>query len=259
VIVRRAATVLAPARAAWHVGTVMSATAETASARRIVLDVPTWPGNDAGQHLDVRLTAPDGYQATRSYSVASSGPSTAVELVVAEVPDGEVSPFLVHDLQVGDLVEVHGPLGAFFVWRPPGGGDDPVGMRPVQLVAGGSGVVPLLAMVRAHVTAGDATPFRLLYSIRTPDDVFFPDELAAAAKSGAIGLDLVYTRATPPGWVDPPGRLTHTGVSQRVIPASDNPRVFVCGPTGFVEATAQALVDLGHWPASIRTERFGGT
>jgi ferredoxin-NADP reductase len=259
VIVRRAATAVAPARAAWHVGTVTSASAETASARRIVLDVPTWPGNDAGQHLDVRLTAPDGYQATRSYSVASFGPSTSVELVVAEVPDGEVSPFLVHDLRVGDVVEIHGPLGAFFVWRPPGAGDDPAGMRPVQLVAGGSGVVPLLAMVRSHAAAGDATPFRLLYSVRTPDDVFFPDELDGAASSGALGLDLVYTRSTPPGWADLPGRLTHTGVSQRVIPAADNPRVFVCGPTGFVEAVAQALVDLGHRPASIRTERFGGT
>lgn len=258
-IVRRAATAVAPARAAWHVGTVISATAETASARRIVLDVPTWPGNDAGQHLDVRLTAPDGYQATRSYSVASSGPSTSVELVVAEVPDGEVSPFLVHDLQVGDIVEIHGPLGAFFVWRPPGVVDDPASTRPVQLVAGGSGVVPLLAMVRSHAAAGDATRFRLLYSVRTPADVFFPDELAAAASSGALDLDLVYTRSTPPGWADPPGRLTHTGVSARVIPADENPRVFVCGPTGFVEAVARALVDLGHRPASIRTERFGGT
>jgi len=259
VIVRRAATALAPARAAWHVGTVTTASAETASARRIVLDVATWPGNDAGQHLDVRLTAPDGYQATRSYSVASSGPSTSVELVVAEVPDGEVSPFLVHDLQVGDAVEIHGPLGAFFVWRPPGADDDPFGMRPVQLVAGGSGVVPLLAMVRSHAAAGDATPFRLLYSVRTPADVFFPDELAVAAASGALGLDLVYTRETPEDWPDPPGRLTHTGVSRRVFPKTDNPRVFVCGPTGFVEAVAQALVDLGHPPASIRTERFGGT
>jgi ferredoxin-NADP reductase len=259
VIVRSAARAVAPARAAWHVGTVTSASAETASARRIVLDVPTWPGNDAGQHLDVRLTAPDGYQATRSYSVASSGPSTSVELVVAEVPGGEVSPFLVHDLQVGDAVEIHGPLGAFFVWRPPRDGDDPAGMRPVQLVAGGSGVVPLLAMVRAHAAAGDATPFRLLYSVRTPDDVFFPDELAAAAASGAIGLDLVYTRETPADWPDPPRRLTHTGVARRVIPVADDPRVFVCGPTGFVEAVARALVDLGHRPASIRTERFGGT
>jgi len=259
VIVRSAATRPAPVRAAWHTGTVTSALPETASARRIVLDVPTWPGNDAGQHLDVRLTAPDGYQATRSYSLASSGPGTSVELVVAEVPDGEVSPFLVHDLRVGDDVEIHGPLGAFFVWRPPSDSDDRAGMRAVQLVAGGSGVVPLLAMVRSHVTAGDATPFRLLYSVRTPADMFFSDELAAAAEQGAVQLDLVYTRSAPPEWPDLPGRLTHTSVEARVVTAADEPRVFVCGPTAFVEAVAHWLVDLGHRPASIRTERFGGT
>ena len=258
-IVRRAATRPALVRAAWHTGTVTTAAAETASARRIMLDVPTWPGNDAGQHLDVRLTAPDGYQATRSYSLASSGPGTSVELVVAEVPDGEVSPFLVHDLRVGDDVEIHGPLGAFFVWRPPSDADDRAGMRAVQLVAGGSGVVPLLAIARSHVAAGDTTPMGLLYSVRTPSDVFFPDELAAAAASGAISLDLVYTRSTPPGWAEPPGRLTHTGVEARVVPAAWDPLVFVCGPTGFVEAVAQSLVDLGHRPSSIRTERFGGT
>jgi ferredoxin-NADP reductase len=254
VIVRRAAT-----RAAWHVGTVTAASSETPSARRVALEVPTWPGNDAGQHLDVRLTAPDGYQATRSYSLASSGPSPSVELVVAEVPDGEVSPFLVHDLRVGDQVELHGPLGAFFVWRPPSEEEAAAGMRPVQLVAGGSGVVPLLAMVRAHVEAGDATPFRLLYSVRTPSDVFFDEELAAAGGSGAIQFDLVYTRSAPPDWPDPPGRLTHTSVEARVVPAGEEPRVFVCGPTAFVEAVARWLVDLGHRPASIRTERFGGT
>ena len=179
--------------------------------------MPTWPGNDAGQHLDVRLTAPDGYQATRSYSVASSGPSTSVELVVAEVPDGEVSPFLVHDLQVGDVVEIHGPLGAFFVWRPPGAEDDPAGTRPVQLVAGGSGRRAAAGDGPVPRAAGDATPFRLLYSVRTPDDVFFPDELAAAAASGALGLDLVYTRSTPPGL----GRPAGAADAYRRLPASD--------------------------------------
>ncbi len=257
-IVRSAATRFPRVRAAWHTGTVTTASLETPSARRVVVHVPTWPGNDAGQHLDVRLTAPDGYQATRSYSLASSGPSPSVELVVAEVPEGEVSPFLVHDLRVGDTVELHGPLGAFFVWRPPANADT-AGMRPVQLVAGGSGVVPLLSIARAHAAAGDATPMRLLYSVRTPDDVFFGDELRAAAASGAIQLDLVYTRSAPAGWDQPTGRLTHTGVSARTIPADEDPLVYVCGPTGFVEAVAGWLVDLGHPPASIRTERFGGT
>jgi len=258
VIVRSAATRPPRVRAAWHTGTVTVASLETPSARRVVVDVPTWPGNDAGQHLDVRLTAPDGYQATRSYSLASSGPAPSVELVVAEVPEGEVSPFLVHDLRVGDTVELHGPLGAFFVWRPPVDDDD-AGMRPVQLIAGGSGVVPLLAIARAHAAAGDATPMRLLYSVRTPVDVFFADELAKAAADKAIQLDLVYTRSTPQGWADAPGRLTHTGVASRVFPADEDPLVYVCGPTSFVEAGAGWLVDQGHPPASIRTERFGGT
>jgi ferredoxin-NADP reductase len=252
VIVRRAPAV----RAAWHVGTVSAAVLETPSARRIGLDVPTWPGNIAGQHLDVRLTAPDGYQATRSYSLASSGPAMSVELVVAEVPDGEVSPFLVHDVAVGDQVELHGPLGAFFVWRPPAEG---AGMRPVQLIAGGSGVVPLVSILRAHVAAGDATPMRLLYSVRTPADMFYAGELAAAGSSGASRVDIVYTRATPEGWAEPAGRLTHTGLEHRAIPAAEDPLVFVCGPTAFVEAVAEWLVELGHRPTSIRTERFGGT
>jgi ferredoxin-NADP reductase len=258
VIVRSAATRSPRVRAAWHTGTVTVASLETPSARRVVVDVPTWPGNDAGQHLDVRLTAPDGYQATRSYSLASSGPAPSVELVVAEVPEGEVSPFLVHDLRVGDTVELHGPLGAFFVWRPPADGDT-AGMRPVQLIAGGSGVVPLLAIARAHAAAGDATPMRLLYSVRTAADVFFANELATAAADKAIQLDLVYTRSTPQGWADAPGRLTHTGVASRVFSADEDPLVYVCGPTNFVEAVAGWLVDQGHPPASIRTERFGGT
>jgi ferredoxin-NADP reductase len=252
VIVRRAPAV----RAAWHVGTVSSLVAETPSARRVVVDVPTWPGNVAGQHLDVRLTAPDGYQATRSYSLASSGAEMSVELVVAEVPNGEVSPFLVHEVMVGDQVELHGPLGAFFVWRPPA--DGAVDARPVQLIAGGSGVVPLVSILRSHVAARDATPMRLLYSVRTPEDVFFASELEAAS-SGAAQVDLVYTRTTPPGWAEAPGRLTHTRLSSRVLPADQDPLVFVCGPTAFVEAVAQWLVELGHRPTSIRTERFGGT
>ncbi len=254
-IVRRSAEAGARPRTAWHTATVAAVSAETPGARRLVLDVPTWPGNLAGQHVDVRLTADDGYQATRSYSLASSGPAPRIELVVAEVPDGEVSPFLVHDVAVGDAVEVHGPLGAFFVWTPPGGEGAP---RPVQLVAGGSGVVPLLAMARAHAGAGDATPFRLLYSVRAPEDVFFRDELAAAVGE-TFRLDLVYTRAAPDGWPQRPGRLTRAAVEALVAPTDESPSVFVCGPTAFVEAVAQWLVELGHQPAAIRTERFGGT
>lgn len=258
-IVRRSVGGGARTRAAWHVATVASAVAETPTARRLALDVPTWPGNIAGQHVDVRLTAPDGYQATRSYSLASSGPDPRVELVVAEVPDGEVSPFLVRDVGVGDGVEIHGPLGAFFLWTPPEAGAPAEAVRrPVQLVAGGSGVVPLLAMARAHAAAGDATPFRLIYSVRTPEDVFFRDELLAA-RSEAFRLDVVYTRETPEGSPSPPGRLTRDRVDELVVGAAEQPDVFVCGPTSFVEAVAQWLVELGHRPGAIRTERFGGT
>jgi ferredoxin-NADP reductase len=240
---------------AWHTATVADIRAETPTAQRIELDVPTWPGNDAGAHLDLRLTAPDGYQASRSYSIASSGDGTRVLLAVDEVPDGEVSPFLVHDLRVGDEIEVHGPLGAFFVWTPP----TEAAARPVQLIAGGSGVVPLFAMAQAHATAGDASEFRLLYSVRTPADVFFADEIAALAASGAVDLDLVYTRVAPPAASVPPGRLTAERLRDAVVPADRVPRVYVCGPTPFVEAVSRWLLAAGHRPGDIRTERFGGS
>ncbi|MFE7504505.1 FAD-binding oxidoreductase [Promicromonospora sp. NPDC057488] len=238
-------------RVSWHTGTVVETRRETPSAVRITLDVPTWPESPAGAHLDVRLTAPDGYQASRSYSVASAAPSGEVVLAVDEVPDGEVSPFLVHDLRPGDQVELHGPLGAFFVWRP---GQS---TRPVQLVAGGSGVVPLYAMAAAHGAAADTVPFRLLYSARTPADVFFADELAALAGPD-LGLDLVYTRAAPDGWPDPVGRLTRETLAARTVPAEQRPHVYVCGSTVFVETVARWLQDLGHAAADIHTERFGG-
>lgn len=242
--------------AAWHAATIVESTVEAQTARRIILDVPTWPGNDAGSHLDVRLTAPDGYQATRSYSIASASEGTRVSIAVAEVPTGEVSPFLVHDLRVGDQVEVHGPLGAFFVWRPS------TTPRPVQLIGGGSGVVPLVAMAAAHAASSDASPFRLLYSVRTPEDAFFTSELAGFADDGAshpLAIDWVYTREAPPGWPTPPGRLTREQLAALVVPAADDPLVFICGPTPFVEAVSSWLIDLGHSPGSIRTERFGGS
>ncbi|WP_419704065.1 FAD-binding oxidoreductase [Promicromonospora sp. NFX87] len=237
--------------AAWHVATVVETRHETPTAARLVLDVPTWPGSAAGSHVDVRLTAPDGYQASRSYSIASSTPAGQVVLAVDELPDGEVSPFLVREVRPGDQLELHGPLGAFFVWRP---GES---TRPVQLVAGGSGVVPLYAMAAAHGAAGDDSPFRLLYSVRTPADVFFTDELTALA-GPAFGLDLVYTRNAPDGWPDAVGRLTRESLAARTIPAAERPRVYVCGSTGFVEAVAGWLQELGHPAADIHTERFGG-
>ena len=237
--------------AAWHTGTVVELSPETPTARRIVVDVPTWPGNDAGSHLDIRLTAPDGYQAQRSYSIASAEEGTRVVLAVDELPDGEVSPFLVHELAVGDEVELHGPLGAFFVWRPPE--PDDTAPAPVQLIAGGSGVVPLYAMLSAHAAAGDPTEFRLLYSVRTPDDVFFRTELEAL-----MGIDFMYTREIPDGWATPAGRITKAALQAATFAPDRAPRIYVCGPTAFVEVVADWLLELGHDTASIRTERFGG-
>lgn len=234
----------------WKVGTVTGVRAETPTGRSLTIAVDDWPGNLAGQHLDLRLTAPDGYQAVRSYSIASVGDGASVQLAVDRLPSGEVSPYLVDEVLPGDQLEVRGPLGRWFVWTP----DD---TRPVQLIAGGSGVVPLVAMARAHAASGSPASFRLLYSVRTPEDRFFADELASL-ESDSFRVDYVYTRTAPPGWPTPPGRVTHELIEHRAIPAAETPAVFVCGPTGFVEAVARSLVDLGHDPQNVKTERFGG-
>lgn len=234
---------------AWHPAHVASATALTAHSRALLLDVDGWPGNLPGQHLDVRLTAEDGYQAERSYSIASFGAGTAVELAVDEIVDGEVSPYLVRDVQPGDFLEVKGPLGEYFVWRA----EDP---SPVQLIAGGSGVVPLLAMARARLASRSSAPFRLLYSTRSSGDAMYADEIGRLGED--VGVDWIYTRATPPGWPRPAGRLDVTELAQRCWPPERNPLVYVCGPTAFVETVADALVHLGHVPERVRTERFGG-
>jgi ferredoxin-NADP reductase len=233
----------------WHVGTVAEVHAETPSARTILIDVPGWGGNIAGQHVDVRLTAEDGYQAVRSYSLASSGAGSRVELAVDRLPDGEVSPYLVDDVLPGDQLELRGPLGGWFVWRPEQ-------TERVQLIAGGSGIVPLMAMIRSRAATGSTVPFRLLYSVRTPDDAFFRTEL----DSPTPGLDVtwLYTRSTPAGWPRPAGRVTPDDLASSTLPASENPAVYICGPTGFVEAVASALVGLGHDSARVKTERFGG-
>jgi ferredoxin-NADP reductase len=237
----------------WKVGKVTAVRSETPTARSLDIEVPDWPGNLAGQHLDLRLTAPDGYTATRSYSIASAGPGTRVQLAVDKLPDGEVSPYLVDEVTVGDELEIRGPLGGWFVWRPEQ-------TEPVQLIAGGSGVVPLVAMIRSHEAAGSPARFRLLYSVREPSDIFFADELAALdAQSSHLEIDWVYTRKTPDGWPRPAGRVSRAILVQSTIPARDNPTVFVCGPTGFVEAVADLLVEMGHPSDRVKTERFGGT
>jgi ferredoxin-NADP reductase len=235
---------------AWQVGRVVAAHSETATARTLDVELPGWTGNLAGQHLDLRLTAPDGYTATRSYSIASAGAGTKIQLAVDKLPDGEVSPYLVDDVMVGDELEVRGPLGGWFVWRP-------TDTAPVQLIAGGSGIVPLMAMLRSRRDTGSSIPFRLLYSVRSPEDVIFRTELDELAASG-VSIDWVYTRSTPAGWPSAPGRVRAASLGGAVLPSASNPAIFVCGPTGFVEAVADILVGLGHPAGSVKTERFGG-
>ncbi len=234
----------------WNRGVVVSTRVETPTGRSIVLDVPGWGGNLAGQHADLRLTAVDGYQAVRSYSIASAGDGDRVQLAVDRFPSGEVSPYLVDELRPGDEVELRGPLGGWFVWTP-------AQTDPVQLVGGGSGIVPLMAMIRAHTHSGSAASFRLLYSVRTPDDVFFRSELERPTPH--LDVTLAYTRRRPKGWPRPVGRLSLDDVAASAFPSAISPAVFVCGPTGFVETVAHHLVALGHDPQRVKTERFGGS
>lgn len=226
------------------------ARSETSTGRSILLDVPGWGANLAGQHLDIRVTAPDGYQAVRAYSVASAGPGDRIELAVDRFEGGEVSPYLVDELTVGDQLEVRGPLGGWFVWRPEQGG-------PVQLIGGGSGIVPLMAMIRSHRSSGSDAPFRLLYSVRSDEDAFFRRELAQP--DPALEITWAYTRRPPQGWSRPAGRVGTADLSAYAFPVNLAPAVFVCGPTGFVESVASGLVALGHDANFIKTERFGGS
>ena len=241
-------------RLTWRIATVVDLRDETPNARTLSLDVPGWQGHLAGQHVDVRLTAPDGYTATRSYSIASASAAAAtrIELTVERLDDGEVSPYLTGELRVGDALEVLGPVGGWFVWRP--GGSD-----PVQLVAGGSGVVPLMAMLRSHAQVGAQTPMRLLYSAREPASVFYADELGRLA-SGASAREVAlwYTRRDPQG-VSPAGRLDAAAVADLTWAPAAAPTCYICGSNGFVETVAGHLVAAGHDPRQVRTERFGPT
>jgi ferredoxin-NADP reductase len=229
---------------------------ETATARTIVLDVPEWPGHRAGQHVDVRLTAPDGYSTQRSYSIASAPAGSRVELTVQRLADGEVSPYLTQTLAVGYPLELRGPVGGWFVWDPAGPG--PAGTAPVLLLAGGSGVVPLMAMIRARTAAGNQAPFRLIYSVRDPGAVLYGGELAERERAGdGLAVTYVYTRSAPAGSPLPAGRINAAVLASAGWPPDRSPAVFVCGPTGFVEAAADLLVRAGHDPRAIKTERFG--
>jgi ferredoxin-NADP reductase len=233
------------------VGTLAARRRETPSALSFVLDVPGWPGHRAGQHVDVRLTAEDGYQAQRSYSIATAPDAERIELTVEVLPDGEVSGYLGEELQEGDELELRGPIGGWFAWGPEDGG-------PLLLAGGGSGVVPLAAMVRHRALVGSDVPCRLLVSARTEADVFYAAELAALAEDDpALELVVTLTRERSPRWTGRRGRIDRDLLEAEAWPPADRPRVFVCGPTGFVEAVANTLVDLGHASDLVRTERFG--
>ena len=220
---------------------------ETPRVRSIVLDPPEWPGHRAGQHVDVRLTAEDGYQAQRSYSIASAPEDEHLVLTVERLDDGEVSPYLVDELRPGDELELRGPIGGYFVWDASTGG-------PLLLVAGGSGVVPFRSMLRHRAAAGSDVPARLLYSSRSLDEVIYRDEL-----EGLADVRFTLTREQPEGWTGYARRIDAELLAEVAWPPEERPLVFICGPTAFVEVAAGSLVALGHDPSRIRTERFGAT
>ena len=235
----------------WLVADVRDVVPETPRVKTIVLDVPDWQGHLPGQHVDVRLTAEDGYQAQRSYSIASAPDATRVELTVERLEDGEVSPYLAEELRVGDQIELRGPVGGYFVWEPARGG-------PLLLVAGGSGVVPLMAMLRYRAATNSTVPAVLLLSSRTWGDVIYRDELERLSGDG-LAVVHTLTRAQPDGWAGYSRRVDAAMLAEVGPTAQENPHVYVCGPTPFVEAVAEALVGLGHDASRIRTERFGPT
>jgi ferredoxin-NADP reductase len=225
---------------------------ETATARTIALQVPEWQGHVAGQRVDLRVTAADGYSAVREYSIASApGANGRIELSVERLPNGEVSPYLTRDLAIGDLVELRGPIGGWFVWHKEQA-------EPILLVAGGSGIVPLISMIRARVATRSAAPFRLLYSVRNPDNVWYRDELQTLSADN-IGVTLVYTRTAPLNWPRPPGRIDAALLAEAAWSSTLSPTCYVCGPVSFVEHVAELLTTSGHQPDRIRTERFGPT
>jgi ferredoxin-NADP reductase len=236
-------------RLTWQVATVENVVRETPRVRTIMFDVPDWPGHRAGQHLDIRLTAEDGYRAEREYSIASA-PGEPVAITVERLDDGEVSPYLTDELRAGDALELRGPVGGYFVWGPEDGG-------PLLLVAGGSGIVPLRAMLRHRHRAASDVPMRLLYSSRSLDEVIYRHELDQVDD----GVEVVHTltRAQPPGWTGHARRVDAALLDEVAWPAHEDPLAFACGPTSFVETVASGLVELGYPPARVKTERFGAT
>jgi ferredoxin-NADP reductase len=236
----------------WQLAEVVAVRTETPRTRSITLSVPDWPGHRSGQHVDVRLTAADGYQAERSYSIASAPEDgSRVMLTVERVENGEVSPYLVDELRIGDQIELRGPIGGYFVWQAAIGG-------PLLLVARGSGIAPLMAMLRHRGATGSSVPARLLYSARSEDDVIYRDELARLARDGFSAF-YTLTRSRPQNWTGYHRRVDADMLREVSWPAEQRPLAFVCGPTPLVESVATTLVSLGHDPTRIKTERFGPT
>jgi ferredoxin-NADP reductase len=238
-------------RLTWQAATVDAVTDETPQVRTLTLSVPGWPGHQAGQHLDVRLTAEDGYQAEREYSIAAA-PGDPVAITVERLDDGEVSPYLTQELRAGDEIEIRGPVGGYFAWRPEDGG-------PLLLIAGGSGVVPLRAMLRSRQRAASTVPARLVYSARTQQDVIYAAELMLLREDGKVDVVVTLTRERPPGWAGRTGRVDEALLRDLAWPAGQQPLAYVCGPTAFAEAVSATLVGLGYPPQRVKIERFGGT
>ena len=242
-----------PGRLSWRIGEVVETRPATPRTKSLFLDVPGWEGHRAGQHVDVRLTAEDGYQAQRSYSIASAPEQETVELVVERLDDGEVSPYLTDELRTGDKLELRGPIGGWFTWEADDGGS-------LFLVAGGSGIAPLMAMIRHRDAAGSDVPARLLFSSRAYEDVIFREELDdLAASDDALQVFHTLTRSQPPGWTGFARRIDREMLAE-LAPSSENgTQTFVCGPTPLVESVANDLVGLGHDAGRVKTERFGPT
>jgi ferredoxin-NADP reductase len=243
---------MAPARIAWRLAAVTDVIVETPRAKTLVLDAPGWPGHLAGQHVDVRLTAEDGYQAQRSYSIASAPEDPTLMLTVERLEDGEVSPYLTDELGPGDELELRGPIGGYFVWRSQDGG-------PLLLVAGGSGLVPLMAMLRHRAAHCSTVDTRLLLSTRSADDVLYQGELRRLAAGDGLVVHHTFTREAPRDWSGFARRVDAEMLRHVGPPPSQSPRILICGPTAFVERAADLLVELGHDTAAIHLERFGAT
>ena len=237
----------------WRIGEVVETRLETPRTKSLFVEVPGWEGHKAGQHVDVRLTAEDGYQAQRSYSIASAPEDGRLALVVERLEGGEVSPYLTDELRVGDKLELRGPIGGWFIWEANEGG-------PLLLVAGGSGIAPLVAMIRHRAAARSEVPTRLLYSSRSREDTIYAEDLdRLAEEDGALQIFHTLTRSQPPGWTGYSRRIDQEMLREVSWPSEERPRVFVCGPTPLVESVASTLVGLGHDAGRIKTERFGPT